>query len=281
MYRKIVIGYDAKESSEDAIALAQAIAGGSGSELVVTGVFPDGPFGDLDWEADFARKVEAAAERAGATAEAFPADSPARGLHDAAVELEADLLVVGASGSSPRGRLRVGNVALSLLHGAPCAVAVAPAGQRERDGTLNTIAVAIDGSASSREALAAAIALAQVTGASLRLLAVAVLTASAFGWGYGVYDLDEPIEERYQGALDEAVAQVPAGVDHEELLLDGDPAAALAEACADGVDLLCMGSRGYGPLRRVLLGSVSARVVKDAPCAILATPRGANPTGAD
>lgn len=274
MYSKLVIGYDGKDSSEDAIALARALAAGTSGELVVTGVFPDGPFGDLDWEKEFARQVQAAADGIGATAEAFPADSPARGLHDAAIELEADLLVVGASGGSPGGRLRAGNVALGLMHGAPCAVAVAPVGQRERGGALGRIAVAVDGSAESLHALDAAVGLAQATGASLRLLAVAVLTASAFGWGYGVYDLDEPIRARYQGALDEASARVPDGVTVETVLLEGDPATTLAAACGEDVDLLCLGSRGYGPVRRVLLGSVSAQLVKDAPCAVLATPRG-------
>ena len=35
------------------------------------------------------------------------------------------------------------------------------------------------------------------------------------------------------------------------------------------------GSRGYGPLRRLVLGSTSARLVREAPCPVLVLARGA------
>ena len=41
------------------------------------------------------------------------------------------------------------------------------------------------------------------------------------------------------------------------------------------VDLLFAGSRGYGPLRRALLGSVSGALVRDAGCPVVITPRSA------
>ena len=52
------------------------------------------------------------------------------------------------------------------------------------------------------------------------------------------------------------------------------PVAALTEASA-GLDLLVCGSRGYGPLRSVLLGSVSRRLSHVARCPLLIVPRGA------
>ena len=36
-----------------------------------------------------------------------------------------------------------------------------------------------------------------------------------------------------------------------------------------------IGSRGYGPVRWVLLGGVSDRVIRDAACPIIIVPRGA------
>ena len=63
----------------------------------------------------------------------------------------------------------------------------------------------------------------------------------------------------------------PVGLNPETLLLHGEPAAEIA-ARADGViDLLFTGSRGYGPLRRALLGSVSGALVRDAGCPVVVT----------
>jgi nucleotide-binding universal stress UspA family protein len=41
-----------------------------------------------------------------------------------------------------------------------------------------------------------------------------------------------------------------------------------------GIDLLVCGSRGYGPVRRVLLGTVSAALLRQASVPVLVTPRG-------
>ena len=53
--------------------------------------------------------------------------SPARVLHDAAVELNACLVVVGSTRRGRVGRVMPGSTAERLLHGAPCPVAVTPA----------------------------------------------------------------------------------------------------------------------------------------------------------
>jgi nucleotide-binding universal stress UspA family protein len=49
---------------------------------------------------------------------------------------------------------------------------------------------------------------------------------------------------------------------------------ALAAASAE-IDLLVCGSRGYGPLRSVLVGGVSDRLTRQAPCPVIVVPRGA------
>ena len=54
----------------------------------------------------------------------------------------------------------------------------------------------------------------------------------------------------------------------------GDPARELADAAQD-LDLLVTGSRGYGPLRRLMLGSTSTKLVHEAPCPVLVLTRGA------
>jgi nucleotide-binding universal stress UspA family protein len=55
-------------------------------------------------------------------------------------------------------------------------------------------------------------------------------------------------------------------------VLQGAPTDALV-ARSDALDLLVLGSRGRGPMRRLLLGSTSEHVVRDAGCAVLVVPR--------
>lgn len=53
----------------------------------------------------------------------------------------------------------------------------------------------------------------------------------------------------------------------------GEPASVLIER-SEEFDILMLGSRAYGPLRHVLMGSVSARVMREAHCPVVVVPRG-------
>jgi nucleotide-binding universal stress UspA family protein len=56
-------------------------------------------------------------------------------------------------------------------------------------------------------------------------------------------------------------------------VVEGDPVERLTAASTD-LDLLVVGSRRYGPIRRVLLGGVSVALVDRAHCPVLIVPRG-------
>ena len=154
MYRRIIVGHDLHDGGDDALVLGRQLAARSEAKLVVAGVFPFGilPHG-FEWreeEQRIAVEVERLAEAAGAEPEAIPSSSPARGLHDLAEESGADLIVVGSSRHSSAHQSLTGNVGLGLLHGSPCAVAIAPSGYRQRVAdTIRTIAVGFDGSEES------------------------------------------------------------------------------------------------------------------------------------
>ena len=45
-----------------------------------------------------------------------------------------------------------------------------------------------------------------------------------------------------------------------------------ADVGRNAIDLLVTGSRGYGPMRRVLLGSVSSELMRSAPCPVCGSP---------
>ena len=67
----------------------------------------------------------------------------------------------------------------------------------------------------------------------------------------------------------------PRGLELETVLLHGHAAEQIARRTAGVVDLLFAGSRGYGPLRRALVGSVSGALLRDAGCPVVITPRAA------
>lgn len=286
MYSKIVVGYDESDQSKDALALGKQIADATGAELILSRVFVLHPMmrGGIDPigaddEGELARQVDAAASAAGAMSQNVESMSPARGLHELAEEIGADLLVVGSSRHGKLGQTVLGNVAVALMHGSPCAVAVAPQGYRE-SGTreLSAIVVGYDGSPESELALESACELTRATGAPLKLVSVAqpppIIYGKSGGASGGWNALKETIEEGTRARLERAQASVPDDIPAGAELITGDPAEALADAGKAPGSILVLGSRAYGPVRRVLLGSVSRALADSAPAPVIVSPRG-------
>lgn len=283
--QRLLVGFAGGDSGDDALALADVICGLTGARPTVVRVVAvarhllgDDPEGALERLAGddlaLARdrlaahdpRIEAVCER-----------SAARGLFAQAEAGGATLIVVGSTHRGKLGRVLAGSTATALLQGAPAAVAVAPVGYaREQHGEIERIGVAVDGSEESQTALAAAIELAREAGAELRIISSS--EPSAFGYGSAVEILTAGEIESFataeaQRVLDAAAAKVPAEVTAQTHLVHGDIGTALEQE-STRLDLLLLGSRGYGPLRRTLLGSVSSRVANSARCPVLITPRG-------
>ena len=103
---------------------------------------------------------------------------------------------------------------------------------------------------------------------------------SGRGGFFATYEGTE-VREAVAAELREAVARYADGVvPVKGQLLVGAPAKQLIAESLD-LDLLVMGSRGFGGLRRALLGSVSGQVVLDAACPVLVVPRGVHVLVAD
>jgi nucleotide-binding universal stress UspA family protein len=81
------------------------------------------------------------------------------------------------------------------------------------------------------------------------------------------------IREKSENTLDEAVKQVEqaGGTVAQSHLRMGDPDEEILKFCEeqDGFGLIVMGSRGLGPIKRRLMGSVSESVVRHAHCPVL------------
>src|SRR5713226_6543474 len=80
---------------------------------------------------------------------------------------------------------------------------------------------------------------------------------------------EELVKERQQ-TLDSYLKGELENVKHVERVVEqGDPAGVIADyARKEGVDLIMMPTHGYGPFRRFLLGSVTAKVLHDAACPV-------------
>jgi nucleotide-binding universal stress UspA family protein len=186
-------------------------------------------------------------------------------------------IVVGASRRGAVGQILLGSVGASLLHGAPCAVAAAPLGYRERaSGSPKHIAVAMDDSPESAAALSTAIALAQQAGGAITVLSVAETDFTYLPAPMLALPLSEMTDserERADRTLDAAVKRIPAGISAASQRLEGSPRQVLSKASED-FDLMIVGSRGYGPVGQTFLGSVSAALIDGSRCPVLVLPRG-------
>jgi nucleotide-binding universal stress UspA family protein len=273
MFTNVLVGVDGRLSGRDAIALAAQLTEPGGavtlahvypgvykpSHAVVRGLVSE------DRERAHALLENERAE-AGVEAElvAVQAPSPGQGLHERAEEQDADLLVLGTCRHGIVGRAVLGNDTRAAINGAPCAIAVAPLGYSEHAKPFATIGVGYDRSPESEAALEAAKSLAQRTNAKVRAREVVSIPYTGFVGPIGS-GLDEMIAEaqRHMESLPGVQGDATYGLTGEEL----------AQLSAD-VDLLIVGSRGYGPVRRVMLGSTSVNLQSRARGPLLILPRG-------
>jgi nucleotide-binding universal stress UspA family protein len=257
--RTVISAYDATEEAADGLALAHLLANETGAELLVVRVFSDlveHPVPDAGEQrrlrehvSDTRRAILAAIP--GSDDELMPVIAPSltRGLLGAARSVDAGILVLGSTHHGRLGRRLLGASADALIAGAPCPFAVAPPGYRDH-AVLDppVIGIADDGSEPAEAALTLARDLVCHTGARLRILTV------------------EP--PWYERPLTHAARAPAPGAN----VLHGDPARVLAGQTRT-LGMLVMGTRGHGPIRNALLGSVSRRVIHEAHCPVIVTPR--------
>jgi nucleotide-binding universal stress UspA family protein len=241
LYRKVVAGYEENDRGDDARVLAERIVDRDGGELKVIHV---------------------------------EKGSPAETLQALAEQGEADLVVLGSTHHAALGSVAPGSVAEHLLQGARCRLVIAPKGYAEEDHSedrLRVVGVGYDGMAESHAALQEAARLAEKFHASMKVIGVAT-PVPAMGAAAAAQAGAEAGPD-FQTRLHEAVAELPSELRALPIMERGNPVDKLLEASELGIDLLVLGSRGFGPVMRLLIGSVSSRVIRGAACPVMVIPR--------
>lgn len=286
MERKIVIGFDPEHGGSDVLRLGRLLAEVLAAKPIVLTALPWPTY--LMGPADLQKQIDAEMhERFAAIhsdlreldveTRAIASRSAAEALYELAENERAEMIVLGSCHRGPVGRTLAGSVGESLMHGAPCAVAVAPHGYAERDqDRLLRIAVAFDGSPEAWAALETGIGIAERCHGQLSVITVADYPQYGYGteWlalsGQGFHDLEREEKERL---LKLALGRIPAGLEGQSRVVIGNAASTLAEASGE-FDLMITGSRAYGPLRRTLLGSTTRKLIRASACPVLVLPRG-------
>ncbi|TVQ71791.1 MAG: universal stress protein [Chromatiaceae bacterium] len=271
-FRKILLAFDGTEHSDGARALAMSLAQHCGAELLVLRVVLTNP----EYESMAPQRVDAETREVEKSLETLQQEAEKQGIecrvmlrHGAdpciavvrlAEDENVDCVVVGRRHRSDLARLVVGDSTNRIIGHAPCSVLVAPRGS---EPLRRRILVATDGSRHADAACATAARLALSTG-----LPLTVLSAT----------LGDESDERRSRAK-EAVQRVlyvlkqelaPAGIELDGMVEQGRPEAVIVDvARSRSADLVVMGSHGHTALKRLFMGSVSKRVVGNAPCPVL------------
>lgn len=144
---------------------------------------------------------------------------------------------------------------------------------------MKKILVAIDLSPSRQQVLDQATALARALGGQLWLLHVAEPDPEFVGYDPGPQVVRDSVahefREEHRGVQQVADELRAGGLDATALLVQGPTVETiLAEAERLAVDMIVMGSHGYGALHRALLGSVSEGVLRRSSRPLLIVPVG-------
>jgi nucleotide-binding universal stress UspA family protein len=206
-------------------------------------------------------------------------EDPREGIARVAEAWKPDLVVVGARGLGAVTGVLLGSVSTAAVHHLACPVLVVKGRRR----ALRRAVVAVDGSADSMAAARFFASLPLPPALAIRLVGVmeppsmppapAEVLATAMGPA-----VEAMIQERraaMEGVLSRVEAEFRGKVGAlESSAIPGRPAEEITAAAREpGVDLVVVGARGLGRVKRLVLGSVSDRVLRHADCPVLVVKR--------
>ena len=182
-------------------------------------------------------------------------DSPYRIIVDEAKKNGSELIIMGRRGRTGIAKVAMGSVTARVIGHAPCDVLVVP---RAGADDYQKILVATDGSPHGEAAAAEAIKMAKKTDGSIIALSVA--------------RSDAKIPEAEQSVLKVKQMAEAESIACETLTVTGKNYVEIVEKAKEkDASLIVVGCHGRTGLGRLLMGSVTERVIGHAPCAVLVT----------
>lgn len=281
---KILVPTDFSPAGERALTQASVIAARTGAELHVVHVqvFPLGKYGWIgmpDVEAVERSIADHVREDLGKAVQKLRqpvVHEVIRDIREApaivryAEERTIDLIVMGTHARKGVKRMLLGSVAAAVVrHSSVSVMVIGPEHEQSGDSPQRVLAP-VDFSENSKVALRQAAAIAQQHAAEL--IALHVVEPPKFVPYVGMIESPEESHEHAMRALDDLLDGVdlprpPA----QRLVVTGHPDEQIAAQARElDVDLIVMGTVGLSGVERLLLGSTTERVLRDAPCAVLA-----------
>ena len=290
-YHKILVAFDGSPNSVEACELAAIIAKGFESRVVVAHVLP--PITTLtaplreEYETRLQNKADLETMKMVSMMQKKEINSKskilrARGsaadsLIGLASDEKIDLIVAGTRGLGAFRRMILGSVSTNLLNNSKCPVLVVRKRAYQIETQVRRILVATDGSKPATEAVKHAISIASAVGADLAIAHVIYIPPLAYAEDVppGIDKVFRDLRTEGERIVSEAskVAK-ESGVDVSTEVIDNNrsPVWALTKFADEGkFDLVVVGTRGLGGLRRTVLGSVSNGIAHYAKCSVLVT----------
>jgi len=189
-----------------------------------------------------------------------------------AAKRHAEMIIMGRRGRTGLKRLMMGSVTAKVIGHAPCNVLVVP---RDARVEMKSILVATDGSRHSDAAAIEAVGIARRCGAKLTVISVVPSEAvSPFDIVHSEMQRDM-ITEKEQKAAEFNIRNIKdtakkEGIEVEGLVREGKPYEAIVSTAGEkNIDLIVVGSHGRTGFEKLLMGSVTERVIGLSPCAVL------------
>lgn len=218
-------------------------------------------------------EVKKAAEKEGVKCEllARHGDEPYKVIISEAEKNGVDTIIMGRKGRTGLKRLVMGSTTAKVIGHTRANVLVVP---KTASLEFRSILIATDNSPYSERAALEAINLAKCTGARLTAISVAGEAMGSLEATHSRTMRDKLAEEEreYAESFVKKVKDIAAkeGAKAEGIVITGKPYEGIVESARErDVDLILMGSHGRSGLEKLLMGSVTEKVIIFSPCAVL------------